>query len=137
MKNLEEQIINRLNKILNEYNLAIISKNNHNYKTTLSVDNEFENVCYTYALVEIFDNTIIECYLTWENIEFMLLDSIYNNSIFSLINITHKRVKYYNDFGLEPPIHHIVLNKLYNKLYFLNNCSCLEEFNIKMDLLGI
>jgi hypothetical protein len=35
MENLEKQIIKRLNKVLNKYNLEIISKNNHNYKTTI------------------------------------------------------------------------------------------------------
>ncbi len=91
METLEEQIIKRLNKVLNKYNLAIISKNNHNYKTALSVDDTLKKFCHKYVLVEIFDNTIIECYLTWEYIEFILLN--YSYSFFNSINIIHEKIK--------------------------------------------
>jgi hypothetical protein len=141
MENLEEQIINRLNKILNKYNLAIVSKNNHNYKTTTHVDNTFKKYCTGYKLVEIENNTIIECYRSWDNIEVMLLGSVDIYSIFNSINIAHENVKLYNNFNDYAAVayrrYYILLNKLYNELHSLNNCSCLEEFNIRMDLLGI
>jgi hypothetical protein len=141
MENLEKQLIKRLNKVLNKYNLAIISKNNHNYKTTISVDNMLKNH-YKYILVEIDnDITIIECYRSWDNIEFMLLGSAGIYSIFELINKAPKIVKLYNRFNnYESKVnrrYYILLNKLYNELHSLNNCSCLEELIIKMDLLGI
>jgi hypothetical protein len=137
MKNLEKQIINRLNKVLNKYNLEIISKINHNYKITNVIDDKLKRYCNTYVLVEINHNTIIECYFTWDNIESMLLDSAFDFSIFNSINVVHKRIKQYNDFGIEPYECYILIDKLYNKLYSLNGCSYLEELAIKMDLMGI
>ena len=140
MNNLEKQIINRLNKVLNKYDLAIISKNNHNYKTTISVDDTFKKYCSKYVLVEIYtevdnDITIIECYHTWDNIEFMLLSSVY--SIFNAINLAHTTVKRHKANGVEPFGSYMLLDKVYNELYSLNSCSSLEEFAIKMDLMGI
>ena len=140
MENLEEQIIKRLNKVLNKYNLEIISKNNHNYKTTISVDCTLKKYCSKYVLVETYteignDITIIECYHTWDNIKFMLLNSVY--SIFNSIYAAHKNIKLYKDNGVEPFGGDMLLDKLYNELHSLNNCFCLEELSIKMDLMGI
>jgi hypothetical protein len=138
MKNLEKQIIKRLNKVLNKYNLAIVSKINHNYKTTISVDDTFKKLRHKYVLVEIDnDITIIECYISWDNIEFVLLDSADEYSIFNLLDMAHINIKLYKDKGLEPYEIHLVLNKLYNELCSLNNCSSYEELIIKMDLMGI
>ena len=142
MENLEKEIINRLNKVLNKYNLAIVSKNNHNYKTTISIDNTFKNYCYKYVLVEIYtevdnDITIIECYHTWDNIESMLLSSAHDLSIFKSINIAHEHVKQHNIMDLKPYDPYLVLDNVYNELGFLNNCFSYEELAIKMDLTGI
>ena len=142
MESLEEQIIKRLNKVLNKYNLAIIYANNHNYKTTISVDYALKKYCSKYVLVETYteidnDITIIECHHTWDNIESMLLSSIYSFSIFNSIYRAHKNIKLHKDNGMEPYESYIMLNKVYNELHALNNCSCLEELSIKMDLMGI
>jgi hypothetical protein len=140
MKNLENQIINRLNKVLNKYNLEIISKANHIYKTIISVDDTLKKYCNECMLVEIKDNTIIECYLIWDNIEFMLLGSAGIYSIFYSINKAHKNIKLYNklnDYDLKPYRRYRLLDKLYNELHSLNKCFCLEELAIKMDLMGI
>jgi hypothetical protein len=142
MENLEKQLIKRLNKVLNRYNLEIISKNNHNYKTTISVvDDAFKKYYFKYVLVKIaeIDNdiTITECYRSWDNIEFMLLNSDCNYTIFNLINIAHANIKLHKDKGLEPYGSYMLLDKVYNELHFLNGCSCLEELIIKIDLMGI
>lgn len=142
MNNLEKQIINRLNKVLNKYNLEIISKNNHNYKTTISVDNTFKN-CNEYNLVEIEDNTIINCYFSWDNIENLLLKRILlkrfqKYSLFDAINDSYIFIKYCNSNpNIKPDKHNILIAKLYNEFIALNNCSSYEELIIKMDLIGI
>ena len=151
MENLEEQIINRLNKVLNKYNLAIIYANNHNYKTTTEIDNTLKEYCDRYVLVKIdkwflvktdgeIDNdiTIIkQFYISWDNSKFVLLSSNYEYSIFDTIYAAHKMIKQYNDCGIGLPEIYILFDKLYNELHSLNNCSCLEELSIKMDLMGI
>jgi hypothetical protein len=138
MKNLEKQIIKRLNKVLNKYNLAIISKNNHNYKTTISVDNMFKNGCSEYVLVEIKDNTIIDYYFMWNNIKNIVLESFLNYSLFDAINDSHTFIKYCD---INPNIKtdriNILIAKLYNEIMVLNHCSSYEELAMKMDLLGI
>jgi hypothetical protein len=137
MDNLEKQFINCLNKILNRYNLEIIFKNNHNYKTTSSIDDTLKNYCYEYNLVEIKDNTIIKCYYTWDTVKRMLLESTHVQSLFSIINGSRDSVKYFTDRNIEPIDQHVLIAKLYNKLGFLNNCSSYEELAIRMDLIGI
>jgi hypothetical protein len=138
MNNIETQIINRLNKVLNNYNLEIICKNKHNYKTVISINDTLKKYCNKYALVEIDnDVTIVAFYNAWDKIESMLLGSTYEYSIFDSIDAAHETIKQYNDIGLEPYKVHILLDKLYNKLHSLNNCFCLEELSIKMDLMGI
>ena len=137
MNNLENQLINRLNKVLYNYNLVIISKINHNYKTTIEVDDTLKKYCNKYVLVEIKDNTVIDCYFTWVTIERMLLESTHVQSLFKVINNTHDSVKYYIERDIEPTKTHILIDKLYNELGFLNNCSSYEELIIKMDLIGI
>jgi hypothetical protein len=97
---------------------------------------------YKYVLVEIDnDITITECYRSWDNIEFMLLGSTGIYSIFDSIDKAPKIVKLYNRFNnYESKVYrryYILLNKLYNELHSLNNCSSLEELAIKMDLMGI
>ena len=137
MKNIEKQIIKRLNGVLNKYNLIIISKNNHNYKTTISVDDIFKKYCYKYVLVKIKNDTIIDCYFTWSTIKRILLESSPEQSLFKIINNAHDSVKYYIERDVEPTKTHILIDKLYNELGFLNNCSSYEELIIKMDLLRI
>lgn len=137
MKNLEKQLINRLNNVLYNYNLVIISKINHNYKTTIEVDDTLKKYCNKYVLVEIKDNTVIDCYFTWVTIERMLLESAHVQSLFKVINNTHDSVKYYIERDIEPTKTHILIDKLYNELGFLNNCSSYEELIIKMDIIGI
>ena len=142
MENLEKEIINRLNKILNKYNLEIISKINHNYKTTISVDDTLKKYCSEYNLVEIHseidnDITIIECYYTWKTIKSMLLESLVIRSLFDTINSSHNAIKHYIERGVEPPRVHLIIDKLYNEFVFLNNCTSYEELAIKMDLIGI
>lgn len=138
MENLEKQIINRLNKVLNKYDLAIISRYNFSYKTMNDpyniVTKHNINKC---ILVKFKDNTIIGCYHSWDNFEFMLLSSVYDYSIFDSIYIAHENVKQYNVIGLKPSRKHLLLDKLYNELRSLNNCFCIEELMIKMDLMGI
>jgi hypothetical protein len=97
---------------------------------------------YKYILVEIDnDITIINCYRSWDNIEFMLLGSTGIYSIFDSIDKAPKIVKLYNRFNNYASKvyrrYYILLNKLYNELHALNNCSSLEELAIKMDLMGI
>ncbi len=143
MESLEKQIINRLNKVLNKYNLAIMYANNHNYKTTTEIDNILVKYCDRYFLVKTdgeIDNdiTIIkQYYISWDKIEFILLSSAYEYSIFELIDTAQKTIKQYNDRGIGLPEIYVLFDKLYNELYSLNNCSCLEELSIKMDLMGI
>lgn len=137
MDNLEKQFINCLNKILNRYNLEIIFKNNHNYKTTSSIDDTLKNYCYEYNLVEIKDNTIIKCYYTWDTVKRMLLESTYVQSLFNVISDSHDRVKYFIDNNMMPSDTYVLIAKLYNKLGFLNTCTSYEELMIKMDLMGI
>jgi hypothetical protein len=137
MKKLENQFINRLNKVLHKYNLTIISKINHKYKTTIEVDSTLKKYCYEYNLVEIKDNIIIDCYFTWVTIERMLLESTHVQSLFSIINGSRDSVKYFTDRNIEPIDQHVLIAKLYNKLGFLNNCSSYEELAIRMDLIGI
>ena len=139
MENLEKEIIKRLNKVLNKYNLKIISKNNHNYKTTISVDDILKKRCNKYVLVEIKDNTtIIDCYFTWDNIKNIVLEYFPNYSLFNAINDSHNITKYYNSYpNTTYDKHRILLAKLYNEFIALNNCSSYEEIIIKMDLLGI
>ena len=143
MESLEKQIINRLNKVLNKYDLAIIYANNHNYKTTTEIDNILVKYCDRYFLVKTdgkIDNdiTIIEqYYISWDKIEFILLSSAYEYSIFELIDTAQKTIKQYNDRGIGLPEIYVLFDKLYNELHSLNNCSCLEELSIKMDLMGI
>lgn len=137
MEKLENQFINRLNKVLHKYNLTIISKINHTYKTTIEVDSTLKKYCNKYVLVEIKDNTIIDCYFTWVTIERMLLESAYVQSLFSIISGSRDSVKYYTDRNIEPIDKHVLIAKLYNKLGFLNNCTSYEELAIKMDLMGI
>ena len=143
MESLEKQIINRLNKVLNKYNLAIIYANNHNYKTTTEIDNILVKYCDSYFLVKTdgeIDNdiTIIEqYYISWDKIEFVLLSSAYQYSIFDLVDTAQKIIKQYNDRGIGLPEIYVLFDKLYNELHSLNNCSCLEELSIKMDLMGI
>lgn len=143
MENLEKHIINRLNKVLNKYNLEIISKINHDYKTTIDIDDTFKKYCSKYVLVEINNNTIIECYYTWNNIKNILLNNSLDCSLFEAINDAHNNI--INYCNLVPAKRNIVIDKLYNdvidKLYnefiFLNNCYSYEEIIIKMDLFGI
>lgn len=151
MENLEKQIINRLNKVLNKYNLAIIYANNHNYKTTTEIDNILEKYCDRYVLVKIdkcflvktdgeIDNdiTIIkQFYISWDNSKFVLLSSTYEYSIFDSFYAARNIIKQYNDRGIGLPEIYVLFDKLYNELHSLNNCSCLEELMIKMDLMGI
>lgn len=137
MENIEEQIINRLNKVLNRYNLVIISKNNHNYKTTFSVDDTLKKYCYEYNLVEINNNTIIKCYYSWDTIKSILIESIDMFSLFYIINRSHSALKCYNESGLKPPGIYLIIDKLYNEFIVLCNCSSYEELIIKMDLMGI
>jgi hypothetical protein len=137
MKNLEKQIINRLNKILNKYNLEIISKNNHKYNTTFSIDDTFKNYCYEYNLVEINDNTIIKCYYTWDIVKSMLLESTHVQSLFGVINDSYDSVKYFIDNNMRPSEMYVFFARLYNILGFLNNCTSYEELIIKMDLMGV
>jgi hypothetical protein len=85
MKNLEKQLINRLNNVLYNYNLVIISKINHNYKTTIEVDDTLKKYCNKYVLVEIKDNTVIDCHFTWVTIKRMLLESAHVQSLFKII----------------------------------------------------
>ena len=138
MENLEKQIINRLNKVLNKYDLAIISRYNFSYKTMNDpyniVTKHNINKC---ILVKFEDNTIIGCYHSWDNFEFMLLSSVYNCSFFNSINIAHERVKQYNNIVVNSYENYLLLDKLYNELHSLNNCFCIEELMIKMDLMGI
>ncbi len=138
MNNLEKQIIKRLNKVLNKYNLEIISKNNHKYKTTIEVDDILKKRCNTYVLVEIKNSTIIDCYCTWDNIKNIVLEHFLNYSLFNAINGSHNITKYYNSYPNNMyDKHHILIAKLYNEFINLNNCSSYEELVIKMDLMGI
>ena len=143
MESLEKQIINRLNKVLNKYNLAIMYANNHNYKTTTEIDNILVKYCDRYFLVKTdgkIDNdiTIIEQYfISWDKIESVLLSSAYEYSIFDLVDTAQKTIKQYNDRGIGLPEIYVLFDKLYNELRSLNNCFCLEELSIKMDLMGI
>jgi hypothetical protein len=138
MKNLEKQIIKRLNKVLNKYNLAIVSKINHNYKTTISVDDTFKKYCNKYNLVEIKDNTIIECYYTWVNIRNMLLKNSLYCSLFKAINEAHNIINYCNITpNVRPEERNILIAKLYNDFIGLTDCYSYEELIIKMDLMGI
>ena len=137
MENLEKEIITRLNKVLNKYNLEIISKNNHKYKTTISDD--AIKKWKKYILVKIKDNTtIIECYYTWDNIKNIVLEHFINYSLFDAINDSHNIIKYCNSIpNVNPDERNILIAKLYNEFIVLNNCSSYEELIIKMDLMGI
>jgi hypothetical protein len=77
MENLEKQLIKRLNNILINHNLKIIS-GDFNYKMSFNINKEFKEWLkqYNYILVEIENNNIIECYFTWDNIENLLLSNI-------------------------------------------------------------
>ena len=136
MENLENQIINRLNNILDRYNLEIISKNNHNYKISFSIADSFKKYCLKYNLVEIENNTIIECYYTWDTIKSILIEST-EFSLFNLLKRSQNTLKNCIECGIEPPGVLLIINKLYNELICLNNCTSYEEIMIKMDLMGI
>jgi hypothetical protein len=116
---------------------VIVSKINHNYKTTISVDNTFKKYCHEYNLVEINNNTIIECYYSWDTIKSILIDSIDMFSLFNVINRSHSALKCYNESGVKPPGVHLILDKLYNEFIVLCNCNSYEELIIKMDIIGI
>jgi hypothetical protein len=137
MENLEKEIISRLNKVLIKYNLEIISKINHKYKTTISLDDTFKRFCYEYNLVEVKDNTIIECYYTWDTIKSILIESMDIFSLFNIIKRSHNALNNYIESGVEPPVVHLIIDKLYNELAFLSNCNSYEELIIKMNLIGI
>jgi hypothetical protein len=137
MENLEKEIISRLNKVLIKYDLEIISKNNHNYKTTFSVDDTLKNYCDEYFLVEINNNTIIKCYYSWDTIKSILIESASILSLFKIIKRTHNSINSYIGTGVEPPDVYLMIDKLYNEFVFLSNCNSYEELIIKMDLMGI
>lgn len=137
MENLEKEIISRLNKVLIKYNLEIISKINHKYKTTISLDNTLKRYCYEYNLVKINNNTIIECYYTWDTIKSILIESASILSLFKIIKRTHNSINSYIGTGVEPPDVYLMIDKLYNEFVFLSNCNSYEELIIKMELIGI
>ena len=137
MENLEKEIISRLNKVLFKYDLEIISKINHKYKTTISLDNTLKRYCYEYNLVKINNNTIIECYYTWDTIKSILIESASILSLFKIIKRIHNSINSYIGMGVEPPDVYLMIDKLYNEFVFLSNCNSYEELIIKMDLMGI
>lgn len=121
MENLEEEIINRINKILSKYSLKIT---NDTYKLCdmngYQLDDEITNgfIC------------------SWESIDEMLFDSslslfnklnhYYNTAYIQSITKRSKTLERYKRYAAA-----------YDSIKYLKNISCLEELTIKMDLIGI
>lgn len=93
MENLEKEIISRLNKVLIKYDLAIVFKNNHIYKTTIDVDDAFKDYCKKYVLVEIENNTIIGYCYSWKTVKCVLLESTYTQTLFNVIDGIQHAIK--------------------------------------------
>lgn len=120
MKNLEKEIINRLNKLLSTYGLKITTSTYKKYYLEDEITNSFIHI--------------------WDSIDKMLFDSLF--SLFCILK------KYYTDilyFSYIQP--NIKQNKtfeyykryaaIYDNIKYLENNSCLEELIIKMDLMGV
>lgn len=120
MKNLEKVIINRLNKLLSKYNLKIT---NDTYKLC-GMDG--------YQLDDEITNNFI---CGWESVDEML----FNSSFFLFNKLNH----YYNAYIQPNTKRNKTLERYkryadaYDSIKHLKNISCLEELNIKMDLIGI
>ena len=116
MKNIEEEIINRLNKILSKHSLKITN--------------------YTYRLCnmdgyQLDDEITYDLIYSWESIDEMLFDS--SSSLFYKLNL------YYNDVDINRCMEFEIYERYadaYKEIQPLKS-SCLEELIIKMDLMGI
>jgi hypothetical protein len=124
MENLEEEIINRLNKILSKYSLKIIIN-----------DYNLLDIIY-YLNDEITDNFIC----SWESIDDMLFDSSF--SLFYRLRLYYTDILYFSH--IQPITKRNKIFKrykryaaAYNNIKHLENISCLEEIMIKCDLTGI
>ena len=116
MKNIEEEIIFRLNKILSKYDLKIT---NYTYRSC-NMDGYQLDDQITYDFIRI-----------WESIDEMLFDS--SCSLF------HSLYPYYKDVDINRGMEFEIYERCagaYKEIQPLKS-SCLEELIIKMDLMGI
>jgi hypothetical protein len=117
MENLEEEIINRLNKILSKHSLKIT---NDTYK-----------LC-DMGGYQLDDEITYDFICGWESIDEMLFDS--SSSLFYRLNFYYKNVDINRCMEFE--IYERYADA-YNDIKLFENSSCLEEIIIKMDLIGI
>ena len=114
MKNIEEEIINRLNKILSKYDLKIT---NHIYKS--------------WSGYHLDDEITYDFICGWESIDEMLFDS--SSSLFHSLN------PYYKDVDINRCMEFEIYERYagaYKEIQPLQS-NCLEEFIIKCDLMGL
>jgi hypothetical protein len=116
MKNLEEEAINRLNKLLSKYSLKIT---NDTYKLC-GMDG-----------YQLDDEITYDFICGWESIDEMLFDS--SSSLFYRLNLYYKNVDInrYMEFEIYERC-----ADAYKEIQPLKS-SCLEEFIIKCDLMGV
>lgn len=126
MENLEEEIINKLNKLLFKYNLKLINEKEINSPIKMM-----------YYLIDEKSKIYLH---GWSSIDELVLDYLY--SLFYRMNQYYKEILYYphmqlntkRDKKLERYKRYAAA---YNDIKHLENSSCLEEIIIKMDLMGI
>ncbi len=117
MENLEKHCLERLNNILFKFDLQVVKR----------VD-EFQN---KYVLLDIQENHIISSYKSINEMLFssqpifyaLLMHKMYVSFFITMFPTVGKRYQRYIN--------------AYNNIKYLENTSSLEEFVIKMDLIGI
>jgi hypothetical protein len=128
MEDLEEQCIEKLNKLLYNYGLKII------YTSVLS------NLFYDYYLYDEINRCHIYKWTLFDNI-------LFNHDSYD--SLFYKLHQYYKDYvylvSIQPQINKKINQQhiwkryadAYDNIKHLENSSCLEEIIIKMDLMGI
>jgi hypothetical protein len=117
MENLEEEIINRLNKILSKYSLKIT---NNIYKLC-GMDG-----------YQLDDEITYDFICGWESIDEMLFDS--SSSLFYRLSLYYKNVDI--NRGMEFEIYERYADA-YNDIKLFENIGSLEELIINLNICGI